>query len=287
MKDFHYKLRASHLIVALSIALLLTFINIAHTQAGDPEDIIGPMNLDKFECLETEGDDGVEKDPPEEIDLSEELAQIKRESRGDILEDIAKLEDACDNAANSEIFRPIAKTKIEGRVFEFHPVDPANPAESEWFAVPSQDVPVIAEGVTFEIFWVSEPDGFFYFYKTRFGEGPVMLNLRLPEDAHPINPNILIESTGEDEVWTVFLGFYRGDIPPPNIDQLETPNGNFLPFGNTKFEGIVGLDGESALPGVGGVLPYNTPASVMALAAVVLIVLPAAGIYTLRNRSED
>ena len=293
MKGYHYKLGGIHLTWAVVVALILTFINIAHTQAGDPEDIIGPMNLDKFECLETREDpaegeeEGEEIDPPEVVDLSEDLAQIKRESRGDIKEDIAKLEDACENATNREIFRPIARTKIEGRVFEFHPVDPENPAESEWFAVPSQDVPVIAEGVTFEIFWGSEPDGYFYFYKTRFGEGPIMLNLRLPEDAHPINPDILIESTGLDETWTVFLGFYRGDVPPPNIDQLKTPNGNFLPFGNTKFESIVGLDGESALPGVGGVLPYETPSSVMAVAAIVLIVLPAAGIFRLRNRPGE
>lgn len=292
MKGYYYKLRGPHLIFAVVVALLLTFNNIAHTQAGDPEDIIGPMNLDKFECLETRGDstddepDGEEVDPPEEVDLSEDLEQIKRESRGDIIEDIAKLEDACENATNEGIFRPIAKTKIEGKVFEFHPVDPENPAESEWFAVPSQDVPVIAEGVTFEIFWGSAPDGSF-FYPNKFGEGPIMLNLRLPEDAHAINPDILIESTGLDETWTVFLGFYRGDVSPPHVDQLKTPNGNFLPFGNTKFESIVGLDGKSALPGVGGVLPHEAPSSVMALAVVVLIVLPAVGMYKLRNRSED
>jgi len=292
MKGYHNKLRRFHLSFAVIVALILTFINIAHSQAGDPDKIIGPMNLDKFECLETrkdpaEGEDEGEKiDPPEEVDISEELAQIKSESRGDIKEDIAKLEDACDNATNAGIFRPITKTRIEGKVFEFHPVDPDNPATSEWFAVPSQDVPVIAEGVTFEIFWGSAPDGSFLYANT-FGEGPIMLNLRLPEDAHPINPDILIESTGLDETWTVFLGFYRGDVPPPNVDQLKTPNGNFLPFGNTKFESIVGLDGKSALPGVGGVLPDEVPFSVIVLAAVVLVVLPTAGIYKLRHRSEE
>lgn len=288
MQSHLKKLPIPQLAIAVSIALLLALVNIQPTLAGDPEDIIGPMNPDKFECLETEDEDGTEKEVWEDVDLAEEWQRIKTENpNADNDEYIAKLEDACENLTREGIFRPVAKTKIEGRVFEFHPVDPNNP-EGEWFAVPSRDVPVVAEGVTFEIFWGSEPDGYFYFYKTRFGEGPIMLNLRLPEDAHPINPNILIESTGLDETWTVFLGYYRGDVAPPQPDQLKTPNGNFLPFGNTKYESIVGLDGKSALPGVGGVLPQKSSTPVMALAAVVLVVLPAAGFMRLRkNRSGN
>ncbi len=267
-----------------AFAVLLAFVDTGPAYAGDPEDTIGPMNIEKMECVERRQEGDSSKEPAEVVDIETERQEIIKDSTGDIVQDIKDLEKACLKNGDDAFLRAMANTKIEGYVYEFHPEDPANPAESEWFAVPSRDVPVIAEGVTFEIFWGSEPDGYFYFYKTRFGEGPIMLNLRLPEDAHQINPDILIESTGLDETWTVFLGFYRGDIPPPNIDQLKTPGGNLLPFGNTTFESIVGLDGESALPGVGGVLPYKEPASVTVLAAVVLVILTVTGFFTLRKR---
>lgn len=265
------------------IGVGIIFINPLPVYAGDPEDIIGPVNLDKLECVERRQEGDSNKEPFEVVDIDTEREVIKRKSRGDLVQDARDLEDVCIHKGKDSFLRAIAKTQIEGYVYEFHPVDPENPAESEWFAVPSKDVPVIAEGVTFEIFWGSEPDGYFYFYKTRFGEGPIMLNLRLPEDAHPVNPDILIESTGLEETWTVFLGFYRGDVPPPNIDQLKTPDGNLLPFGNTTYESIVGLDGKSALPGVGGVLPQATSPWVVVLASIMLIALPTAGMYTLRR----
>ena len=272
------------LLFIIGLALFLIFAHTVDTHAGDPVNIPGGWNIDKLECLELEEEDGTLKDPPEEIDIDEEREEIKGRSQGDNNADIADLEDVCDDLTRKHIFRPIEKTNIEGKVFEFHPVDPSNPAESEWFAVPSHSVPVFATGIGFQIFWVSEPDGSFYFYKTRFGEGPIVLNLKLPEDAHPLNPNILIESTGEDETWTVFLGFYRGDVPPPNIDQLKTPNGNFLPFANTRFEGLVGIDSKLILPGVGGELQQETSPFVIIAAALMLIVLPGAGFYTLRRR---
>ena len=39
------------LVIAFSGALLLLLANINHVRAGDPEDIIGPMNLDRLECV--------------------------------------------------------------------------------------------------------------------------------------------------------------------------------------------------------------------------------------------
>jgi len=226
------------LLLGIGIALLLTLIYAVPTHAGDPDNVIGPMDLDLFKCIEHEDDDGNEKDPPGDIDISKEREDIKNKSRGNVDEDIKALEKACRRKGNDSELVPIAETKIEGYVYEFHPKDPSNPAESEWFAVPSQDVMVVAQGITFEIFWVSEPDGYYYFYKTRFGSGPIILNLRLPPDAHPINPNIVIESSGKDETWTVFLGFYRGDVPPPDVTQLKTPDGNFLPF--SECQGLAG-----------------------------------------------
>jgi hypothetical protein len=267
--------------MALVVAVLLTFANFALSHAGDPDDVIGGMNVEKFECLETENDEGEEKDPPEPVDISEDIQKIKDESRGNFDEDISKLADACDDKTNKGILVPIRKTKIEGKVFEFLPQNPSNPAAGGWYAIPAKGIPVIAKGVSFEIFWVSEENGFFYFYKTRFGEGPIVLNLRLPPNAHAINPNILIESTGEDEVWTVFLGFYRGDVAPAQVDQLETPNGNFLPFGDSSF------DPQTGLPGVGGVLPQPTSQPVMALAAVFCLALPIVGVFALRKRRVE
>jgi len=279
------------LLPALAFALALTLAFPAPTHAGDPEDIIGPVNLDLWECIDRDRSDDVEGDEvPDDfeiINIDEWRDKVERESVGNYADDAKKLDEYCDWEEDGARLEHFPKTKIEGYVYEFHPSDPENPAESEWFAVPSRDVPVIAEGVTFEIFWGSEPDGYFYFYKTRFGEGPIMLNLRLPEDAHPVNPDVLIESTGLDETWTVFLGFYRGDVPPPNIDQLKTPDGNLLPFGNTTFESIVGLDGKSALPGVGGVLPQNNSTILLVLAGLVAVVLPAAGLFRLRQKRSS
>jgi hypothetical protein len=84
----------------------------------------------------------------------------------------------------------------------------------------------------------------------------------------------------------VFLGFYRGDVPPPRIDQLQTPDGNFLPFSSSKFssyDSIVGLDGKSALPGVGGVLLGSGSSTSLVIAGLFLILLGVAGAITLRR----
>lgn len=284
MSTFKRKMpRILPLIVACAGALLLLLASFNPARAGDPEDIIGPMNLDRLECVEKRQKGDSAKEPFEVVDIDRERRDIQQRSSGDLIQDAKDLEKVCIRKGDDAFIRAVAKTEIEGFVYEFHPEDPDNPAESEWFAVPSRDVPVIAEGVTFEIFWGSEPDGSFYFYKTRFGEGPVMLNLRLPKDAHQINPDILIESTGLEETWTVYLGFYRGDVPPPDIVALRTPDGKALPRGDTTFESIVGLDGMSALPDVGGVLGHQASPSVMVLAIVVAVVLPAAGLVTLRR----
>jgi len=271
----------SLILVIVGIGIILTTPPPAH--AGDPDDIIGGVNLDKMECVERRKEGDSSKEPFEVVDIDREREEIKRKSKGDVVQDARDLEEACIDKGEDSFLRAIEKTQIEGYVYEFHPVDPENPAESEWFAVPSRDVPVIAKGISFEIFWGSEPDGYFYFYKTRFGEGPIVLNLRLPEDAHPLNPNVLVESTGLEETWTIFLGYYRGDVGPSDVTALRLPDGNLLPLGNTTYESIVGLDGKSALPGVGGVLPQNTSPWVVVLAVVMLIALPTAGMYKLRR----
>ena len=47
MRDNLYRLGRPHFIVALATAILLTFANIALSHAGDPEDVIGGMNVVK------------------------------------------------------------------------------------------------------------------------------------------------------------------------------------------------------------------------------------------------
>ncbi|RME73676.1 MAG: hypothetical protein D6784_11555, partial [Chloroflexi bacterium] len=158
----------------------------------------------------------------------------------------------------------------------------------------------------FEVFWGSEPDGYYYF-PNGFGAGPIVLNLELPPDAHAINPNVIIHSTGLDETWTVFLGFYRGDTPPPDVTQLKTPGGNFLPFPtledlellsqcgymdlpNVAKEVMPVLEPPSTvsptvnMPNVGGILVQPLSPGVLAMAVVLAVALPAVGLWTLRRK---
>jgi hypothetical protein len=266
MRGF-YKKHAPQSILIFTLALLLTFGMPFSTRAGDPDDVIGPTNPSELVCvvdgeivdLDSDAVDGNDNtlDPDAEVDVEE-------------------LEDECDDVGGKLEY--LHQTEIEGYVYEFVP-DPDNP--DQWMAIPAAGVPVFAEGIGFEIFWISEKDGFFYFYKTRFGSGPILLNLRLGPDAHPINPNVLIESTGAAETWTVYLGFYRGDVGPKDIDALHTPEGYPLPKGDSSF------DGDGSLPGVGGVLEQEVSLPVIALATLVVIILPAAGIVTLhKSRSK-
>jgi hypothetical protein len=200
---------------------------------------------------------------------------------------------------------PIEDTRIEGYVYEFHP-DINNPGH--WFPVPSRDVHVTAKGITFDIFWGTDEDGYYYF-PNGFGAGPIIVSMKLPYDAHPINPHVVINSTGLEETWTVFLGFYRGDEAPPDVTQLRTPNGNFLPF--TTLEDLKTLSRcgymdlpdvakevlpdvpppETAgtdtiqIPDVGGTLPQDRPVTIMILAVILAIALPIAGILKLRRKA--
>jgi hypothetical protein len=272
MRGF-YSRHGPQLILALIVGVLSIFSHSFPVRAGDPDDVIGPANPNHLVCIQ----DG------EVINLENDAIEGEGgEGIGsfdpDIEVDVRLLEDECEEIDGRLEY--LSQTEILGYVYEFVP-DPENPGE--WIAIPTAGIPVIAEGVTFEIFWISEKDGFFYFYKTRFGAGPVVLNLRLPPDAHPINPDILIESTGFLETWTVYLGFYRGDVGPEDVTQLRTPDGFLLPVGDSRFNDIIGLDGKSALPNVGGVLPQEMPLSLMALAALVVIILPIVGVFTVFN----
>ncbi|MCB0209063.1 MAG: hypothetical protein KDJ52_07030 [Anaerolineae bacterium] len=277
MKNFG-DLQTVYLLIGLALSAVVALVFAAPTYAGDPDDTIGPANPNVLVCrrksdgkyvnLENDAFPGtsggtIEFDPDEEVNVS-------------------KLERECDREGGELEYA--AATEIIGYVYEYFP---SSDDPDEWYAVPRAGIPVIAEGIDFEIFWISEDNGYYYFYKTRFGSGPILLNLQLPPDATAINPNIRIESTGFSDTWTVYLGFYRGDIEPPDIENLHTPDGEPLPRGDTRFYDNVGLDGKTALPAVGGIKEEQQSMPVMALAAAIAIVLPVIGVITIRRNRQS
>jgi hypothetical protein len=249
----------------VAVALVLGTTNALPVKAGDPPGEIGVMNPTMFKCIDKDNRRVIKEQPDRfkkivtkryefvhggiEYDLNsinEILSEYPNAREESCIKELDvdygfnpyddkefnsyldRLESECKRESENGIVVPITDTRIEGIVYEFHPEDRANPAESNWFAVPSRDVMVRARGITFEIFWGSGEEGYYYF--PNLGAGPIVLDLQLPRDAHAINPDVVIFSSGLEETWTVFMGFYRGDVPPPDPMQLKTPDGNFLPF---------------------------------------------------------
>ncbi|MCB0166211.1 MAG: hypothetical protein KDI79_18415 [Anaerolineae bacterium] len=283
-------LQPIHLIVGLMLAFVSALALAAPARAGDPDDVVGGFDLRDFECLQrgnNNDNDNEEHDGDfdQVVDIDQARDEIISRSTGNATEDLKDLEGACDRLAKGEgRLVPIQKTKIEGYVYEFIP----GGEDDEWIAIPAAGIPVVAEGISFEIYWVSESNGYFYFYKTRFGSGPILLNMQLPPNTTAINPNILIESTGREETWTIYFGFYRGNTPPPNIEDLRTPDDEPLPVSDSAFYNFTGIDGRSALPAVGGIKEERESTPVAALAAIVAIILPVIGIITIRrSRKAD
>lgn len=322
------------------VGLTLLLIWAAPAQAGEPTGEIGVMNPTMFKCVTKDNTEVTLVQPDPFKKIVERQYTFKRggeEFQIDRLNEILTeypnaREETCVNELNVDygfnpydaqefnayldklgrqcreqdpkaVIRPVEDTLIEGYVYEYHPEDSNNPATSDWFGVPSRDVPVRARGITFEIFWGSGEDGYYYF--PNLGAGPITLDLQLPPDAHPINPKVVIFSNGLESTWTVFLGFYRGKVAPPNPSQLKTPDGNFLPFvtlsdiekmskcGSTELPDVVqsvlppGTVGTSiaGMPNVGGVLGDDTPSlAVIVLAALLLVALPVAGVVWSHRR---
>lgn len=278
-----------YLILGLTLAIASALVLARPVQAGDPDPVVGGVDLRDFECLQRGDNDDNDNDEhdgefDEVVDIDSARNEIISRSTGNTTEDLESLQGACDRIAKGEgRLVPIEKTKIEGYVYEFIP----GGEDGEWIAIPAAGIPVVAEGISFEIYWVSESNGYFYYYKTRFGSGPILLNLQLPPNATAINPNILIESTGQEDTWTIYLGFYRGDTPPPDIEDLRTPDGEPLPMSDSKFYNFTGIDGRSALPAVGGIKEERESTPVAALAAIVAIILPVIGIITIRRSRQS
>jgi hypothetical protein len=267
----------------LALLLLPEFIFITPVQAGDPDWTIGPPNPNLLECYDKSTGDYIEL-PSDAFDQGGGSI-----FNPDLNIDVQRLERECKEYGEARGIKTgirfVQQTRIEGYVFEFHP----NPdAPGGWMASRSRDVPVVASGPGFEIVWGSEKDGLYFF--DNLGAGPVTLNLRLPPDAHPINPNITVMSTSFVEVWEVDLAFYRGNYPPPNVEDIiltpDHPRGKLV-AGDTIIETDEETGQITYMPNVGGVLPLNQPVAVITLAALVLIILPAAGVLTVRRKRTE
>jgi hypothetical protein len=306
------------LTLTIGFAFLLVASSYSPVQAGEPTGKIGPINPTMFRCVDDDDDeiielpqitDMIENDPSTENSrcTSTTISDFGFDTKDTVrlAGFIEGLEDQCDGEGGT--LEPITDTRIEGKVYEFHP-DINNPGE--WFPVPSQDVPVIAKGITFEVFWGTDEDGYYYF-PNGMGAGPIIVTLRLPPDAHAINPNVVVNSTGLEETWTVFLGFYRGDMEPPDVTQLRTPEGNFLPFTTLSDLEILSKcgymdlptvakevlpelpppgapdDGTIEMPNVGGILIQDRPGAITALAVALAILLPTAGILKLSQKRRE
>jgi len=273
-------------ILFLSAILLLPgIIFIAPAQAGDPDWTIQPGDKNFLVC--TNPAHLVFPIDSDAFTNGGEVTEFDFDPDKDV--DPKQVEKECDkDNANFEeelSVEYLQQTRIEGYVFEFHP----NPdAPGGWMAVPSRDVPVVASGPGFEVVWGSEKDGLYFF--DYFGAGPITLDLRLPRDAHPINPNITVMSRSFSEVWTIDLGFYRGNYPPPNIEEIslppQYPRSELVPA-----DTIIEVDEETGqivmMPNVGGVLPLDQSMATIALATLVLILLPTAGILTVRRKRTE
>lgn len=269
-------------------ALFLTLVFTPPTQAGDPDKTVGGVDPNHYVCVD---------DNHLVVDLESDAAT---ESGGTLFFDLTKtvnleeLKEECEEAEddfNENLsIELVQQSRVEGYVIEFHP-DPSAPGG--WRGVFSRDVPVVLSGPGFEVFKGSEKDGFFYF--DRLGAGPVTFNLRLPPDAHPINPNITVVTNGFALVTTrIYLGFYRGDMPAPDPEAIAAPDGIQLPPGNYTFEDCeFSADNpdectSTGMPSVGGVLPQQPSIYTIALAVVILVMLPVAGVLKIRRaRSEN
>ena len=215
---------------------------------------------------------------------------------------LEQLQRECDEHPQEGTIVPITDTRIEGFVYEFEPTDPTNIEATEWFGRPAK-VGVVAKGITFEIVWGTDDNGAYYF--DNLGAGPILLNIQLPPNAHAVNPNIFLDSNGTDEVHKATLGFYRGDYRP-ELGQLATPDGVPLPFlglgdiedlsqcGYNDLPAVIEEyqppsplvsreDFLALIPNVGGVLPQQSSRATMAIAVIILVALPTAGILKIRR----
>jgi hypothetical protein len=265
----------------IAVALCLTFISDQPAWAGEPDKTIGGINPNHYACVDS-NDNIVDLDN-DAFEGDGDTATFDEDIEVDLDDLKGECKDAEDDLDEDLTVTLIRQSRVEGYVVEFHQ-DPSAP--TGWQGVFSRDVPVVISGPGFEVFKGSEKDGSYYFDK--LGAGPVTFNLRLPADAHALNPNVTVITTGFYNTTSgIYLGFYRGDMSPPDITIVGAPDGVPLPPANFTFD-LEDSDGDSlsdltGMPSVGGVLPPQQPFYIIALAIILLVILPLAGVLKLRR----
>lgn len=146
--------------------------------------------------------------------------------------------------------------------------------------VPNKGMGVTLTGCSWNAVWGTDDHGYFYFHN--LGAGTAHVNLQLPPNGHAINPDVIVETSGLTETYTVHLGFYVGDKPP--ADSFTTPDGE--PLTGVSAETVTlppdtTSDG-ALLSDVGGTLPDSY--LVIGLSAALLMSLPVAGLAELTRQ---
>jgi hypothetical protein len=138
--------------------------------------------------------------------------------------------------------------------------------------VPHRDIGVELRGCSWSATWGTDDNGYFYF--RNLGAGVAHVNLQLPPGWHPLNPNVVVQTSGLTETYTVYMGYYTGDVVPGG--PFTTPDGQSLTELNGGDFTPPGSSPQGApLPDVGGSLPDSY--LVIGLSAMLLAGLPLAG----------
>jgi hypothetical protein len=137
-------------------------------------------------------------------------------------------------------------------------------------------------GCSWSATWGTDDNGYFYFDNLGFGVAHV--DVQLPPGAHAVNPNVVVQTSGVTETYTVYLGYYFGDTPPKG--PFTTPNGLTLSGGAAAGTPMPGgsTSAGAPLPNVGGTLPDSY--LVIGLSALLLMGLPVAGMARM-GKTED
>ena len=166
---------------------------------------------------------------------------------------------------------PVANTSsIVGYVYDYSTGPP----------VPVKDLGVTLTGCSWDAVWGTDDNGYFYF--NNLGAGSAYVNVQLPPNGHAINPNVLVETSGMTQTYTVYLGFYVGNRPP--LGELKTPDGKALTGINEQTVTLPPTttpDG-TIMPDVGGTLPDSY--LIIGLSVVLLLCLPVAGLAELSGQ---
>jgi hypothetical protein len=160
------------------------------------------------------------------------------------------------------------KSSIVGYVYDYSSGSPA----------PRKDVIVKLDGCSWSAQWGTDDFGYFYF--NNLGQGAAEVNLQLPPSAHVLNPNVIVQTSGLTETYTVYLGYYVGNTAPTG--PLTTPDGKSLTGlngGTIPLPPPGPTPGAAPLPDVGGTLPDSY--LVIGLSAALLVLLPVAGLAKL------